>query len=236
MAVTPKTFGVALGYIFVSAYKTFRALCKVCDVEESWGQQGLVFSRMLFENYVTAKWLAACPSERSERFIEFGHIAEVQSALIKGQIDDGFFVQGAVPPSEFTEIHRQFFRVLPKFAKRNNKQRLTKDDVLRMRWTKTSVLSMVKNLNEPSLIEDYHLLCSSSNSVVHTTPFAARANIADNLTFRWTPDAELAAVAMGAGLEYLLRLALFCNERLHLCQEAALDALEQERRALSGIT
>jgi len=150
LLVPPAELGIALGYILSSGYKTFRALCKVCDVGEPWGQQGLVFSRMLFENYVTARWLAARPSERANLFIEFSHIAEVQSALIKGEIDNSFLAEGGAVPEGKSELHRQFFRVLPLFRKLKPGQGITKEQVLRQKWTDRFLPTMITDLDKKS--------------------------------------------------------------------------------------
>ncbi len=222
----PKVLGVALGYILTSAFKTFSALVKVCDVGEPWGLQGMVFSRMLFENYVTARWLAARPAERAKLFIEFGHIAEVQSALIKGEFDNRFFARGHVAPGGRSQLRGQFFRVLPLFCKLKPGQGITKKQVLRQKWTYKSLPCMIKDLGERELDKDYKILHFFSSSVVHGTPFAARANIADDLTYRWTPDPQLASAALSAGLEYFLKLTLFCDQRLCLGQRSALEALQ----------
>jgi len=83
-------------------------------------------------------------------------------------------------------------------------------------------------------MKDYQILHFFSSSIIHTTPFAARANIAGDLTYRWTPDPELAVEAMSAGLEHFLKLVLICNECLHLGQESVLKGFGDELRTLHG--
>ena len=214
--VEPRALGVALSYIFVSAYKTFRALRKVCDPSEPWGQHGLVFSRMLFENFVTARWIALNPDERANRFVQFEHITEVQSAFVQGQLSDNFLNQGQQLPADVERRWKRdvFFQVLPQYRKPQNVR--CKKDVLTLRWTDCGMPRMLKDLDDASLSKDYELLCTFANSVIHTTPFAGRANVTDDLKFRFEPDFILAEVALSSGMQYLHKLAVFLEPHLKL--------------------
>ena len=210
-----RKLALALAYIFVSAYKTFRALYKLSDPAEAWGHQASLFARMLFENFVTARWIADVPQERASLFVDFEPISEVQAALLKRELEETFLnPQIEVSPEIAAKWRREeFFRVLPMYSK---EQVRTKKDLSYVFWTKKKTPSMIHELKDENLKtrlqEDYDILYRYANAVAHTTPFAARSHISEDLEFRFEPDPMFAGSVICAGIEYIFRLGGLLDE------------------------
>jgi hypothetical protein len=219
-----RALGIAVTYIFVTAYKTFQSLRKVCEPPDSWGQQALVYSRILFENYITVRWIAADPNVRATQFVKFDIISQIQGFFITGGLDESF-VKGGTPLSpSLLRLRTKFLELLPLYDIDPTSVRSRKD-ILKLRWTKKELFGMISDLAEPKLLADYEALGTFGNSVVHSTQFSARANITEDLRFNFEPDPYLAAVALGYSVGHFGDLCFLLDRFLALGLKTRLEEI-----------
>jgi hypothetical protein len=229
--VEPRDFGIVLALFYVQAIKTFRALHKLTSPEEPLGLHGFVLSRMLFENCVTAYWIAALPKERSELFLEFEFIAEVQKGIICRRIDDSFFDPAKEIQKEIAEQfqRRQFFDTLPKFTEKSVR---TRSDLFRLRWTDKQLSGMVADPDleraQPQLRKIYDTMVTFANSAIHGTPFSAFSHLSDDLEFQFGPDSEFARYSLSWGMDCVHCLSVLEDRYLHTEVSSALAAIIQD--------
>jgi len=187
---------------------------------------------MILENNVTAQWIAREPCERASQFLQFEEVAVLQGAVIKGEIDTTYFdISVPLSTDENNQKRQAIFEAasgleirLEEIARLRDKREFKKR-IMGLRWTRKGIHAMAESLNDFELIDACDVLGSLANSIVHGTPFGAKASMTDDSKFKFGPDPVLAVCAVGYGSAHLIDLSLL------LCTHLGFDLKDELIRA-----